>query len=57
MSQNYVKFAFWCFYLGTCRSGSSVVDNTLAYQSSDRKIDPPLSGLSDETLNRGPMSV
>ena len=40
-----------------CRSGSGVVDNTLDYQSRDRKIDPHLSGLSEETLNRGPISV
>ena len=25
-----------------CRSGGGVVDNTLDYQSRDRKIDPPL---------------
>ena len=24
------------------RSGSGIVDNTLGYQSTDRKIDPPL---------------
>ena len=39
------------------RSGSGVVDNTLDYQSRGRKIDPRFSGLSDETLNRGPVSV
>ena len=39
------------------KSGGSVVDNTLDYQSRDRKIDPPLLRFSDETLNRGPVSV
>ena len=40
------------------RSGGGVVENTLDYQSRDSKIDSPLpSGLSDETLNRGPVSV
>ena len=38
-------------------SGSSVVDNTLNYQSMGREIDPPLLRLSDETLNRGPLPV
>ena len=39
------------------RSRSSVVNNTLDYQSMDPKIDPRFSGLSDETLNRGPISI
>ena len=39
------------------RSGSAVVDNTLDYQSRDHKIDPRFSGLSDETLNQGPISA
>ena len=42
------------------RSGGSVVDHALDYQSRDRKIDPLLwliSGLSGLTLNRGPVSV
>ena len=38
-------------------SGGSVVYHTLCYQSRDRKIDPRFSGLSDETLNRDPVSV
>ena len=29
----------------------------LDYQARDRMIDPRFSGLSDETLNRGPVSV
>ena len=43
-------------HLYDCRSDGGVVDNTIDYQSRDRKIDPPphrFSGLSDETLNRG----
>ena len=39
------------------RSGGGVVDNTLDYQSRGLKINPRFSGLSDETLNRGPVSV
>ena len=39
------------------RCGGSVVDNTPDCQSRDHKIDPCFSGLSDETLNRGPVSV
>ena len=39
------------------RSGGGLVDNTLYYQSRDSKIESRLSGLSDETLNRGPASV
>ena len=35
------------------RSGGRVVDNTLDIS----KIDPGFSCLSDETLNRGPVSV
>ena len=34
-----------------------IVHNTLDYQSSDRKIDLRFSGLSDDTLNRDPVSV
>ena len=39
------------------RSGGSVVNNTLDYESRNRWIDSRSSGLSDETLNRGPVSV
>ena len=38
-------------------SSGGVVYNMLAYQSKDSKIVLPPSGLSDETLNRGPVSV
>ena len=34
-------------------NSGTVVDNTLDYQSTDRKFDSPYSGLSDEILNRG----
>ena len=37
-------------------SGSSVVDNALDNQSRDDQS-PHFSGLSDETLNGGPISV
>ena len=43
--------------LGAQASRCGVVDNTLDYQSMDPKIDPRFSGLSDETLNQGPVSV
>ena len=33
------------------------MDNTLDYQSRDRKFDPRFSGLSDGTLNRDLVSV
>ena len=39
------------------RSDGIIVDNTLDYESRDHKSDNPLFGLSDETLNRDPVSV
>ena len=45
------------FSLDFARSGGGVVDNTPDHQSRDRKVNPRFSGLSDETLNRGPVSV
>ena len=39
------------------RSGGGVVDNTLDCQPTDGNIKPRFSGLSNETLNRGSVSV
>ena len=39
------------------RSGGSIVNNMLDYQSRDCKINPHFSGLPYETLNRGPVSI
>ena len=39
------------------RSGSSVVDHTLDYQSRDHKINPLLLWSFSETLNKDPISV
>ena len=36
---------------------STESDNRLDYQSRDREIDSHFSGLSGETVNRGPISV
>ena len=58
MSISLVLFSYNMVLFATpVRNGDSVVDNTLDYQSRDRKIDPRFSGLSDENLNRGPVSV
>ena len=38
-------------------SGSSVVDNTLTYNSRDVKIDLPLLRCLDKTVNRGPFYI
>ena len=43
--------------LWAARSGGGVVDNTLDYQSRIARSIPRFSGLSGETLNRGPVSV
>ena len=37
-----LKFTLLSHYSYVRRSGGLVVDNTLDYQSKDRKIDPPL---------------
>ena len=52
-----INSTYFCDIQTINRSGRSVVDNTLDYQSRDRKIDPCFSGLSDETLNWGPILV
>ena len=39
------------------KSGGSVVDNMLNYQSRIARSISHYSGLSDETLNRGPFSL
>ena len=51
-----LKMAVLRFTL-TKRSGGGVVDNTLDYQSRGARSIARFSGLSDETLNRGPVSV
>ena len=54
---SYPTVNFTDLFYSAGRSGGSVVDITLDRQSRDREIDPRFSGLSDETLNRGPVSV
>ena len=52
LSQALIGLLYICSFI--IRSGGGIVDNTLDYQSRDRKIDPHFSSFSDETLKRGP---
>ena len=52
-----MEILYFSTFPNALRSDGSEMDYTLDYQSRDRKIDPRFPGLSDETLNRGPVSV
>ena len=53
-----MKYIFCLFkFQGHNRSGISVVDNALDYQLEVGSMILCLPGLSDETLNQGPVSI